>query len=71
MGRVSTGAQWLIIAAGVLLSPVFVVLLVLVSARTLGRLLRRKLSPRPTVAPQSARDRGPLQLRGGDAAQCF
>jgi hypothetical protein len=30
--------------------------IVLLFARTLGRLLRRKLSPRPTVAPQSGRE---------------
>jgi hypothetical protein len=35
MGRVSIWAQWLIIAAGVLLSPMLVVLLVLLFARAM------------------------------------
>jgi hypothetical protein len=43
MGRVSIWAQWLIIAAGVLLSLVSVVLLTYSLSTPCGRLLRRKL----------------------------
>jgi hypothetical protein len=65
MGRVSISAQWLIIAAGVSLSPVLAALIVLLFARTLGRLLRRKLWRRSEVAPHSARDRGAVAAPRG------
>jgi hypothetical protein len=49
MGRVSTKGQWLIIAAGVLFSPVFVLLMAFV----IGWSLLRKLWRRPETAPQT------------------
>jgi hypothetical protein len=50
MGRVSIWTQWLIVAAGVVLCPVFVLLTVWM----IGWLLIRRLWPGPEVAPGSA-----------------
>jgi hypothetical protein len=65
MGRVAIWAQWLIIAAGVLLSRVFAVLLVFlfVPAIAGGSIARR--SARPEIVPQSARDRGTVEVPPG------
>jgi len=49
MGRVSSTGQWLLIAVGVLLSPVFVLL----AACIIGWSLFRKLWRRPETAPQT------------------
>jgi len=49
MGRVSTRTQWLIVAACVVLCPVFVLL----TPCLLGWPLLRRLWPRPKVAPGS------------------
>jgi hypothetical protein len=48
MGTVSIGAQWLIVGAITVLCPV----LVLISACLVGRLLFRRLWPRPKAAPE-------------------
>jgi hypothetical protein len=66
MGRVSIWAQWTIIAAGVVLCPVFVLLVTCL----IGWSLFRRSWPRPEVAP-GRRLGGPLQLREGNAAHCY
>lgn len=63
MGRVSSTGQWLLIAVGVLPSPVFVLL----AACIIGWSLLRKLWRRPETAPQR-RNALVSQLRHGDAA---
>ena len=50
MGRVSIGAQWLIVATGVLLCPIFVLLLPCL----IGWLLFRRLWRRPEADSGSA-----------------
>jgi|SRR5271155_1732086 len=50
MGRVSIWKQWLIVAAGVSLSPAFVLFL----AWFIGWSLLRRLWPRPEVKPATA-----------------
>jgi hypothetical protein len=62
IGKVSNWAQWLIIAAGVLLSPVFVLLLPSFIGWSLLRRLwrRRDVAPEPAPAPGLG---GPEQLR--------
>jgi hypothetical protein len=49
MGRVSTRGQWLIVAAGVLLSPAFVLL----TAYVIGWSLLRKFRRRPEAVTRT------------------
>ena len=62
MGRVSIRAQWLIVAAGVVLCPVFGLL----TACLIGWLVVLRLWTRPEIAPGSPA-REPLKFREGDA----
>jgi len=49
MGKVSIGTQWLIVSAGVVLCPVFVLLTI----GLIGWLLFRRLWPRPETGSGS------------------
>jgi hypothetical protein len=64
MGRVSIWAQWSIIGAGILLCPLFVVLM----AGVIGRTLFRKLWRTRGVAPRKGTQAGPPQFRQRDVA---
>ena len=62
MGTVSISTQWLIVAAGVVLCPVFGLL----TACLIGWLVVLRLWTRPEIAPGSLA-REPLKFREGDA----